>query len=129
RTIGGTSPSLALAAAALRILRSFLPLLILWISKAIIDDLIGIMAGKRHDGHIWKLVALELCLAIVADALGRCSGFVEGFLSEDLTHRLSIRLMAHATVLDLAVFESPDYLDKLERGRRQASGTMTMLPP
>jgi ATP-binding cassette, subfamily B, bacterial len=40
---------------------------------------------------------------------------------------VSVRLMRHATQLDLASFEDPVFYDKLERARRQSTGRLTLL--
>jgi ATP-binding cassette subfamily B protein len=81
----------------------------------------GILAG------IWKLVALELALAIASDVLGRANTLCDSLLGDRFTNRVSVRLMEHASRLDLASFEDPVFYDKLDRARRQTTSRMGLL--
>src|SRR5947199_781822 len=70
--VWATSPPLVLATAVFRLLRALLPLAMLWVSKLIIDAVVGwISRGSGNVASIWKLVAWELALAIASDVLGR----------------------------------------------------------
>src|ERR1700739_3835996 len=67
-----TSPLLGIASVILRLFRGLRPLGMLWVSKLILDAVVGrISRGTGTVGGIWKLVALELALAIASDILGR----------------------------------------------------------
>jgi ATP-binding cassette subfamily B protein len=123
-----TSPPLVVASTVFRLFRALLPLAMLWVSKLIIDGVVawitrrgGILAG------IWKLVALELALAIASDVLGRANTLCDSLLGDRFTNRVSVRLMEHASRLDLASFEDPVFYDKLDRARRQTTGRMGLL--
>jgi ATP-binding cassette subfamily B protein len=123
-----TSPPLVVANTVFRLFRALLPLAMLWVSKLIIDGVVawitrrgGILAG------IWKLVALELALAIASDVLGRANTLCDSLLGDRFTNRVSVRLMEHASRLDLASFEDPVFYDKLDRARRQTTGRMGLL--
>ena len=123
-----TSPPLVLATTLLRLFRAFLPLAMLWVSKLILDAVVGRIlrkSGNLH--HIWDLVALELGLAVLSDVLGRANTLFDSLLADRFTNRVSVRLMRHATELDLASFEDPVFYDKLERARRQTTGRLTLL--
>src|SRR5919199_83083 len=78
-----TSPSLSMTNAVLRIIRSALPLAILYIGKLIIDQVVLLNrtgnGGQAHQ-HLWQLVALEFGLAIASDALGRAITLVDSLL-------------------------------------------------
>jgi ATP-binding cassette subfamily B protein len=123
-----TSPPLVLATAVFRLLRALLPLAMLWVSKLIIDAVVGwISRGSGTLASIWKLVALELALAIASDVLGRANTLCDSLLGDRFTNRVSVKLMEHATKLDLAQFEDPVFYDKLERARRQTTGRLGLL--
>src|SRR5215471_6225816 len=63
-----TSPPLVLASVVFRLVRALLPLATLWVSKLIIDGVVDwISRGSGSLTGIWKLVALELTLAIASD--------------------------------------------------------------
>ena len=123
-----TSPVLVATTTVLRLFRSLLPLAMLWVSKLILDGVVGwIKRGNGDAGHIWKLVALELGLAILSDLLGRANSLADSLLGDRFTNRISVRLIEHATQLDLASFEDPVFYDKLERARRQTTGRIGLL--
>jgi len=123
-----TSPPLVVATTVLRLFRALLPLAMLWVSKLILDAVVGRIVRKSGNlQHVWKLVALELGFAILSDVLGRANTLFDSLLGDRFTNRVSVRLMRHATELDLASFEDPVFYDKLERARRQTTGRLTLL--
>jgi ATP-binding cassette subfamily B protein len=123
-----TSPALVSVTTLLRLVRALIPLAMLWVSKLIIDGVVGwIKRGNGDARNIWKLVALELGLAVLSDLLARANSLADSLLSDRFTNRISVRLIEHATKLDLASFEDPVFYDKLERARRQTTGRIGLL--
>jgi ATP-binding cassette subfamily B protein len=123
-----TSPSLVLASIVFRLVRALLPLAMLWVSKLIIDSVVAWSTrGRGNLAGIWRLVLLELALAIGSDVLGRANTLCDSLLGDRFTNRVSVRLMEHASRLDLASFEDPVFYDKLDRARRQTTGRMGLL--
>ncbi len=123
-----TSPPLVLATVFLRLTRALIPAAMLWVSKLILDAVVGrISRGTGTVAEIWKLVAIELALAIAGDFLARANTLCESLLGDRFTNRVSVRLMRHASRLDLASFEDPVFYDKLERARRQTTGRLGLL--
>ncbi|HXM37681.1 MAG TPA: ABC transporter ATP-binding protein [Gemmatimonadales bacterium] len=112
---------------ALRAIRSFIPVAVLWVGKLIIDGVIAggaaVHAGRAPDWwHLVGLVGLELGIAVVGEGLARLSSLLESLLGDLFANRLSVRLMEHAATLDLAQFEDAETYDHLERARRQTVG-------
>ena len=100
----------------------------LWVSKLILDAVVAwISHGSGSLAAIWKLVAIEFGLAVLGDVLGRANTLCDSLLGDRFTNRVSVRLMQHATRLDLASFEDPVFYDKLDRARRQTTGRMGLL--
>ncbi|MGI8992522.1 MAG: ABC transporter ATP-binding protein [Bryobacteraceae bacterium] len=123
-----TSPGLVTASIVLRLFRALIPLATLWIAKLIIDGIVAIVTTKHGDpGRIWKLVAIELALAVVSDVLGRLNALGDSLLGDRFINNVSVRLMRHASELDLVSFEDPVFHDKLERARRQTTGRLGLL--
>ena len=59
------SPALVLASALIRLLRALLPLAMLWVSKLILDAVVGWISYRRGTQvDMWKLVFLELTLVL-----------------------------------------------------------------
>jgi len=139
RQIWRTSPGLTLASLGLRLVRSLLPVVSLYIGKLIIDEairLVGLDLGLDTLGEAWRsgqldtlaaLLALELGLAVGSDLLGRLVNYADSLLSELFTNASSVRLMEHAATLDLEDFEDPDLQDKLERARRQTMSRQNLM--
>lgn len=123
-----TSPALVSATTLMRLVRALLPLAMLWISKLILDGVVNwIRRGNGDASRIWRLVALELGLAVLSDLLARANSLADSLLADRFTNRISVRLIQHATKLDLASFEDPVFYDKLERARRQTTGRIGLL--
>ena len=122
KLIWATSPALALANIALRLIRAFLPLALLYVGKLIIDAVVTLTrlpAPERALTPVLTLVALEFGLVLLADALGRGVALLDSLLGDLFANQSSIRIMQHAAELDLDQFEDSTFYDKLERARRQ----------
>ena len=123
-----TSPFLTVSTLLLRCIAALFPLATLWISKLIIDLVVRAIRHQHIDrSTIWKLLILELLLAIGSDTLGRLISLVDSLLGDKFTNHVSIRLMEHAASLDLVSFEDPVFYDKMERARRQTTSRLGML--
>jgi len=134
-----TSPALTVAAGVVRLLRSLLPVVTLYIGKLIIDEVVrlaglgmvgGGLAEWGSSGRLQPLgwlLAAEFGVAIVSDVLGRVTSLIDSLLAERFNIATSVRLMEHAATLDLQDFEDSETQDKLERARRQASGGMALM--
>lgn len=139
RLVWQASPALTLASLGLRLARAALPVLMLYVGKLIIDEVVA-QSRVPPPGESWTawiesgrlaglggLVALECALAITADLLGRASSLVDSLLSELYSNFASVWLMEHAATLDLEQFESSEQQDRMERARRQVTGRTTLL--
>ncbi|MDQ6610672.1 MAG: ABC transporter ATP-binding protein, partial [Bacteroidota bacterium] len=117
-----SSPRMMVANISLRILRSAIPLAILYIGKLIIDGIVHLKdAGTSHD-YLWKLVAIEFALAIFSDVLSRAVSLLDSLIGDLFANSTSIKIMQHAARLDLEQFEDSQFYDKLERARQQTVG-------
>src|SRR5881628_2695839 len=90
---------------ALRAIRSFVPLAVLWIGKLIIDGVIAAMRARAGGSpvdwwYLGELVGLELGIAIAGEGLARLSSLLESLLGDLFSNRISVRLMQHAATLD-----------------------------
>ncbi|MBV9085070.1 MAG: ABC transporter ATP-binding protein, partial [Acidobacteriaceae bacterium] len=128
RMVWDTSPMLSVCTLVLRALASLFPIATLWVSKLILDLVVRTLRHQPADRSlIWKLLALEFLLAIGSDTIGRFITLVDSLLGDRFTNHVSIRLMQHATSLDLVSFEDPVFYDKMERVRRQTTARLGML--
>jgi ATP-binding cassette subfamily B protein len=123
-----TQPVYGTGAVALRVLSSLGPLALLWAGKLLVDGAIANVGAADPDwGYLAGLVALQLGIAVVMDALARGSALLEGLLGDLFANAMSIRLMEHAATLDVEQFEDPEFHDFLQRARRQAGGRITLV--
>ncbi|HEY2805567.1 MAG TPA: ABC transporter ATP-binding protein [Gemmatimonadales bacterium] len=132
RMVWNTHHVFAALILALRVLRALIPLAILWIGKLIIDGVVGSIqayaAGHAVPWqHLFQLVCIELGLAIVSEATARAGSLIESLLGDLFSNVVSVRLMEHASTLDLKQFEDPEFYDHLERARRQTVGRIGLI--
>jgi ATP-binding cassette subfamily B protein len=128
RMVWATSPFLSVATLVLRFIAALFPLSSLWVAKLIIDLVVRAIRSQPIDRSlIWKLLIIELLLAVGSDVLGRLISLVDSLLGDRFTNHVSLRLMRHATSLDLVSFEDPVFYDKMERARRQTTARLGML--
>lgn len=127
KLIWQTHAGFTLAMIALRLVRAFIPLAILWVGKLIIDEVVAARASAFTTSYLWKLVALEIALAFAGETLSRASAVVESLLGDLFSNRTSVMLMEHAATLDLYQFENPAFYDQLDRARRQTTGRIGLL--
>jgi ATP-binding cassette, subfamily B, bacterial len=127
RLVWETGPALTLSMAALRLARAFVPVAVLWVGKLIIDTVVAAREGGADTARLWRLLALEVALALAGEILSRASAVVESLLGDLFSNRSSVLLMRHAATLDLYQFEDPDFYDRLDRARRQTTGRLGLL--
>jgi len=118
---------LTIAIVALRLIRSFAPVAILWVGKLIIDAVVASREGSVDSSRLWKLIAFEIAIVVARDQLARLSELVENLLGDLLSRHTSVLLMAHAATLDLSHFEDPAFHDQFERARHQTAGRLGVL--
>src|SRR5881394_129036 len=132
RLVFQTHRGYTLAILLLRVVRSFIPVAVLWIGKLIIDAVIAGVAAV-HAGrpaawpHLAALVGIELGIAVVGEGLARLSSLLESLLGDLFSNRISVRLMQHAATLDIAQYEDAETYDHLERARRLTVGRIGLV--
>lgn len=123
-----TSRWMTVVNALLRIIRSAMPLGLLYVGKLIIDQVVAVSHEHVKDmAYLWQLVGLEFTLAILTDALSRAITLMDSLLGDLFSNYTSVRIMEHAATLDLDQFEDSVFYDKLERARQQTVGRTILL--
>ncbi|QPH38978.1 ABC transporter ATP-binding protein [Pedobacter endophyticus] len=124
-----SSPTKTTISFILRILRSAMPVALLYVGKLIIDEVV-MLNGSAANGNLqrlWELVGIEFALAIVTDGLNRMINLTDSLLGDLFANYTSMRIMEHAATLDLDQFEDSVFYDKLERARQQTVGRTVLL--
>lgn len=129
RMVYGTHRGYTVAIVALRVARALVPLALLWVGKLIIEAVeLYYRDGQSVDWqHLAILVVIELGIAVSGEALARTSSLLESLLGDLFSNAISVRLMRHASTLDVAQFEDAETYDHLERARRQTVGRIGLL--
>lgn len=111
-----------------RIIAALLPPAIFWVSKLIIDTIFRIITTHEAIGaRLWWLVGAEFGLAVCAGLVGRLIDYLDTLLAGKYMNYISVRVMEHASSLDLIAYEDPVYYDRLERARVQAQDRLYMI--
>jgi ATP-binding cassette subfamily B protein len=111
-----------------RVIASFLPIALLWVTKLIIDGIVrSVTTHQAVPTRLWWLVAAEFSLAVFSSILSRIIDYLDALLADKYTRHVSVRVMQHAAQLDLIAYEDPVFYDRLERARVQATDRLGMI--
>ncbi|HLW32792.1 MAG TPA: ABC transporter ATP-binding protein [Aequorivita sp.] len=128
REIYRSSPLLFFANTFSRLLNAFTPVVILWVGKMIIDEIILQVSLEDKDFTLlWKYVLIEFSIAIISDLLGRLINLTDGLLGDLYSNDSSERIIRKTAELTIAQLEDPEFYDKLERARTQTSSRVGLM--
>lgn len=132
--IWAVSPKLSLWNIAFRLLQAGIPLVMLYVGKEIVDEVLEMI--KTGAGLEWRALlvspvmgwmVLELCLSVLSSVLNRAITLTDGLLGDLVNNDSSVRIIRHAATLDLYQFEDANFYDKLERARTQTAGRTALM--
>jgi len=123
-----TSRRFTLINVVLRLIKSVIPLAMLYVGKLIIDEIVLLIEVSEPDPtYLWWLLGAELGLAIISDVINRGITLVDILLGDLFSNQTSVEIIQHAARLDMYQFENPEFYDKLERARRQTSSRTALM--
>ncbi len=124
-----TNPVLFFSNILLRLLASMTPIVMLWVGKLIIDEIVALVntSGDTNLEQLWYYVVIELLLVVISDILNRIISITEGLIGDQYSIRSSVLLINKTAEVELYQLEDPDFYDKLERARRQTNGRVSLL--
>src|SRR5689334_2751185 len=96
-----SGPAVVSAGMLGRLLGALLPITMLAVSKRILDAVQGHFAGLPLPPVFWWLVGAEFALAAFGSMLGRTIGYFDALLADRFARYVSVRVMEHASRLDL----------------------------
>jgi len=126
KIIWDSSPAVVTWGLILRGIVALSPLALLAVGRLIIKA-VDTPAGTPLRPNFWWLVGLEFGLACLASMLNRGVDYCDTLLADKFIRHISVRIMYHASRLDLASYEDPLFHDKLERARVQATDRLGMV--
>lgn len=128
RMVWEAAPRVVAANIVVRLVVSLLPLAMLAVTKVIIDAIYRHTASHTAlPTYFWWLVLLEFGLACVSTILVRVTDYCDTVLADKYAKHVSVRIMQHASRLDLTSYEDPNFQDKLERARVQGTDRVLMI--
>ncbi len=128
REIYRASPKLFFVNTFSRLLNAFTPVVILWVGKMIIDEIILQVSLENQDfTQLWNLVIIEFCVAVLSDLLGRLINLTDGLLGDLYSNMSSEKIIRKTAELTIAQLEDPEFYDKLERARTQTNSRVDLM--
>lgn len=128
KEIWQTNKKLFLIASLCRLIAAFLPIVILWIGKIIIDDIIKITTtGGKDFSELWKYVLIEFILVVLSDLVSRAISLTDGILGDQYNIKTSVKIIEKTNEIDISLLENSEFYDKLDRARTQTAGRVDLM--
>lgn len=128
KEIWKTNKKLFLVSACCRLIGAVLPVIILWIGKIIIDEIILQTKTEVSDLNIlWTYVAIEFGLIILSDLVSRAISLTDGLLGDAYSIDSSVRIIKKTNQINISLLEDAEFYDKLERARTQTTGRVGLM--
>jgi ATP-binding cassette subfamily B protein len=112
------------------IFRVVVPALGLLIAIVAAKIVTGVDRALRHQTqfpYFWWLVLAEVGLALLTGVFSRVIDYCDQLLADRYTYHVSVKVMQQAAQLDLTTYENPEYYDRLERARVQATDRLVLI--
>ncbi len=122
-----SGPAVVAWGLALRIVVAVLPFAVAKVAQYIIQDIANVLRGQPLAGTFWTLVAAEVGMNVFLGLITRAIDYSDSLLANRYTQHVSVRVMEHASRLDLTTYENPLFYDRLERARVQATDRLGMI--
>jgi len=127
RILWESAPGVVTWGLALRVAVALLPFAIAKVAQYIVNDIADVLRGEPLAPNFWWLVVAEVSLNVVLGLVMRVIDYMDSLLANRYTQYVSVRVMEQAARLDLTTYEDPQYYDRLERARVQATDRLVMI--
>ena len=128
KEIWQTNKKLFLISTFCRLIAALLPVVILWVGKIIIDEIIRITSqGEKDFSELWKYVLLEFILVVLSDLMSRAISLTDGILGDQYNINTSVKIIEKTNEVDISLLENSEFYDKLERARTQTMGRVDLM--
>jgi ATP-binding cassette, subfamily B, bacterial len=122
RLVWESSPGWTTANIIISVIRSFLPLALVWLIKILIDSITSMVATHSEinpENVIWMIIAV-VAVYFLDEASSDFSNYIRRKQSLELEIHMYGLLHSKSVKLDLINFEKPEYFDCLSRATREA---------
>jgi len=128
KEIWKVNKSLFLLSAFCRLIGALLPVVILWIGKLIIDEIILQISLDNPEYYtLWTYVAVEFGLIILSDLISRAISLTDGLLGDEYNIATSVTIIKKTNQINISLLEDSEFYDKLERARTQTTGRVALM--
>jgi len=128
KEIWKTNKKRFLLSAICRLIGAFLPVIILWVGKIIIDEII-LQSGSdvTNFTRLWTFVGLEFALIVLSDLVSRAISLTDSLLGDAYAINSSVTIIKKTNQIDISLLEDSEFYDKLERARTQTAGRVGLM--
>jgi len=112
-----------------RLLSAFTPILILWVGKLLIDEII-LQASTDGNGDLntlWWYLGIELGIVVFSDLINRAINLTDGLIGDLYSNASSVAIIQKTKELSISQLEDSEVYDKLERARTQTNGRVGLM--
>jgi len=128
KEIWKVNKSLFLLSAFCRLIGAVLPVIILWIGKLIVDEIILQISLDNPDYYtLWTYVGTEFSLIILSDLISRAISLTDGLLGDEYNITSSVTIIKKTNQINISLLEDSEFYDKLERARTQTNGRVGLM--
>ncbi|QXP80468.1 MULTISPECIES: ABC transporter ATP-binding protein [Winogradskyella] len=128
KEIWKVNKSLFLLSAFCRLIGAVLPVIILWIGKLIVDEIILQISLDNPDYYtLWTYVGTEFGLIILSDLISRAISLTDGLLGDEYNITSSVTIIKKTNQINISLLEDSEFYDKLERARTQTNGRVGLM--
>ncbi len=128
KQIWEASPLLFSSTVVARLIGAALPVLMLWVGKLIIDEIVLLQASsEKVFDNLWLYIGIEFGLVIVSDLIGRFTSLADGLLGDRYSNVSSVAIIKKTADLQMSQLEDSEIYDKLERARRQTTNRIGLM--
>lgn len=128
REIYQSSKSLFLLNVFARLINALTPIVLLYVGKLLIDEIILQTQAETADYHlIWTYLGVELGVALLSDLISRGIQLTDGLMGDLYSNKSSITIIQKTEDLSISQLEDSEFYDKLERARTRTSNRVSLM--
>ena len=123
-------PLYTLSVFVLTVITGFLPVVTLWISKLLLDNVVAYLASSGNNELLRPILftlGLQFVVGVVTLLLSQGNSYISLKLSQLITFNMEQEIYQHCLSMDYTFFEIPEQQDKLFRTKTQSAQASSSL--
>jgi len=129
KEIYSSGPSIFLINLIGRLLNAFTPVIVLYVGKLLIDEVIQQtnLKGAGDYGQLWTLLSIEITVIVFSDLINRVVSLTDGLIGDLYSNHSSVLIIRKTKDLSISQLEDSEIYDKLERARTKTSSRVGLM--